>query len=102
MAPPFGEDLALDPNSLHVLIVWWDFDGWHHPAQFDPRASSSFWIDMNSTNRAHQGARGRVELLSFPFIHVGPDGVTVCPGKSRVHTGEGLHVVVAGRQVVQR
>ena len=95
MAPPVGEQLALDLDVLHPAGVGWQLDRRQRAHERQAHRVARLRVEVHPLHVAHQVARRLVELLAFPLVVVQPEGVAVGAVELGVHAQQRLHVIVA-------
>src|SRR5712671_1428341 len=102
LSPELREQLALYLDVLYVLGISRRKGRGDFVAQVEPDFITGKRIQVEMASIAEQVPRRLIELLAFPLVHVGPDGVAVRPLETRVDVQQRLHVIVTGGQFPYR
>ena len=113
LAPELGEQLALDLDVLHMCRVGrvallrraagrHGVTGLQHLVELEVERAARDRVEMQQHGRAHQVARRDPQVVAVTARHVQRDDRAVGAVERRVDVEQRLHVVVAGRQLVER
>ncbi len=101
VAPPGGEDVALDPDVFHPLGVLRELDRGKRAGELQTDRIGARRVEMHLPHVADQVSGSAVELLALPLVVVQPQGVSVGAVKLGVDVDERLHVIVTRGDVAQ-
>ena len=102
LSPELRKQLALDLDVLHVLGIARRKRRGNFVGQAEPDLISGERVQMEIAHVTKQVSRRLVELLPFPLVHVGPDGVSVRTLEAGINVEQRLDVIVAGRKLAHR
>src|SRR5262245_14351345 len=98
--PELRQDRALDLEPLDEVGVGRDLNR-RNLVRGDELDRLGRAVDVNTLRLAVEIAGRDVPVLPFPLVVVHPDGVAVGTRELGIDVDEALHVVVAGRQVLE-
>ena len=113
LAPELGQQITLDLDVLHMCRIGrvallrraagrHGIAGLQHLVELEVERAARHRVEMQQHRRAHQVARRDPEVVAVTTRHVQRDDRAVGAVERRVDVEQRLHVVVAGRQLVER
>src|SRR5579872_635754 len=101
VTPEMAQQLALNFNVLDPRGIRRNFDRRDHLREAKLHVVAGGGIQMNTLDLTVQISGGTVEFLTFPLIHVSPNGVAVGAMELGINVDERLHVVIACRKIAE-